>query len=143
VRLQSLRAVDSNATEFILRLQHNYAVGEDSELSRPVDVDLGALLKALAPDARAASPVETTLDGGQPVAAMKRRRSFPTTALGDTHANQLATERATGAAQSAGGGRGKAATPVGLKGGNEGTAAVEVVTLHPMELRTWRVRLTM
>ena len=90
--------------------------------------------------------METTLDGGQPVAAMKRRRSFPTTAAGDMHTDQKATERATtgtGAAQPAGGGRGKVANAdVRLHEGAEGTAAA-VVTLHPMELRTWRVRLSM
>lgn len=54
--------------EFLLRLAHLYAVGEDENLSQNVTVDLGNLFTNLQP----ISYVETSLTGNQPISEMKR-----------------------------------------------------------------------
>ena len=80
LHLQSVRAVAPNASSFLLRLQHLYATGEDAERSVALEVELPELVAAVAPASKTASVRQTTLDGTNDVAAMARRRRFPTAA---------------------------------------------------------------
>lgn len=76
VRLQSVRAVSSVGTTFVVRLQHLFAVGEDPVQSMPAVVDLEALVldNILASPANALKleVVEMTLDAGVPLSSLER-----------------------------------------------------------------------
>merc|ERR1712000_355201 len=65
VRLQVVRATSSRGDELIVRLQHRYAAGEDSEFSAPADVDISAFVLdtvlARPKGVTVASVTETTL----------------------------------------------------------------------------------
>merc|ERR1739841_469297 len=96
---------------------------EDAERSTEQNVDLRALLTALVPDATSAqiSVEEMTLDGARPVTAMAQRRRMPTE---DGQAINQQVSAAIGT---------NVSRPV---------VAPSNVTLHPMQLRTWRVTLS-
>ncbi|KAM3568690.1 hypothetical protein VYU27_009189, partial [Nannochloropsis oceanica] len=95
---------------FILRLAHQFAVGEDQELSQPVTVDLASLF----PHHTLASSVELTLSAGQPKSQLSRL------AWQTTHGQAMA----------------------GREGGKEGGKEDgRMVTLNPMEIRTFEVAL--
>ena len=102
----------AQTSRLFVRLQHPFAAGEDADLSAPARVDLGAFLSALLPTGavvRAAH--ETTLDGSQPVDALRRRRRMPTEGEDDE------AVVADGAA----------------------SAGSDLVVVGPMELRTFEI----
>ena len=115
VHLQSVRALEPNASAFLLRLQHMYATGEDAQRSTTASVDLKELLAAVAPGAKVAGALESTLDGTNDAAArLASRRRFPT-----QHQEDDVTE-------------GEA----GVQKEGDGDAL-----MRPMALKTWRVSL--
>ena len=121
IHLQSVRAVDPNASAFLVRLQHLYAKDEDAERSTEQNVDLRALLSALVPDATQISAEEMTLDGARPITAMAQRRRMP------TEDGQHINHHMSSASDT------NVLHPI---------VAPANVTLHPMQLRTWRVTLS-
>ena len=142
IHLQSVRAVDANASACIIRLQHPYALGEDATLSQAQEVDLSALVMALAPDMKAMDAQPTTLDGAQPVSVMRRRQRFPTEVptdepeLGPTHGQASAFAPSPGQTIS------QIMAPPAQMGTQRWSAKRGVtVNVQPMELKTWRVAL--
>ena len=128
IRLQSVRMLNPNGTEWLLRLQHMYAAGEDPTLSKAQAVDLEAIIKAVLPPtaakrngggaASAWKVLETTLDGMNDVSTLARRRHFPTE--GSAGIEEVAGEAVEVEAE-------------------EVKMAAGAVTIGPMEVRTWRV----
>jgi len=81
VHLLTLRAMPSSNNDVLLRLNHIFAVGEDSEYSVPVKVDIAQLFKNL----RVTNLVEMTLSGNQP-RSESRRLKWRTASTRDTPA---------------------------------------------------------
>jgi len=68
VHLLTLRAIPTSINDVLLRLNHIFAVGEDSIYSAPVTVDIATLFKNL----RVTNVVEMTLSGNKPLSEEKR-----------------------------------------------------------------------
>ncbi len=68
VHLQTLRAISNSDNDVLLRLNHIYAVGEDSEYSQPVTVDLQTLFVNL----RVTQVAEMNLSANQLKSDVKR-----------------------------------------------------------------------
>ena len=112
VQIVTLRLLDSG--EALLRLAHQFGIGEDAHLSKPVSVDLATLFT------RAALPitsaVEMTLTANQPKSELRKRR-----------AAMAATARAA-----RGGGGADAGPPTWLDAWpTEADAQGEARTVHP------------
>jgi hypothetical protein len=75
VHLQSVRASDPNSKALLVRLQHLYATGEDTNLSQAVTVDLDAFL--VSAGLEHASTAEVTLDGMRAVETTCTRTRYP------------------------------------------------------------------
>ena len=114
VHLQSVRAVEPNASAFLLRLQHMYATGEDAQRSTTASVDLKELLAVVAPGAKVAGALESTLDGTNDASRLESRRRFPT-----QHQEDGVTE-----------------ADAGMQKEGDGDTL-----MRPMALKTWRVSL--
>ena len=82
LHLQSLRATAATADGMLLRLQHMFTVGEDTQKSVPQSVDVGKMLSAVR---LVSSVAEVTLDGMQNVSSLAGRNPY---ALG-SHQNAL------------------------------------------------------
>lgn len=74
VRLQSVRALVTNASLVLVRLQHTFAPGDDPDLSVAACVDVGALVDAIlgGNSDKVQDMTEVTLDAGMPVGDVKR-----------------------------------------------------------------------
>jgi hypothetical protein len=106
--------------ELLVRLAHQFAVGEDAELSQPVSVDLFALLAPFQPK----SAEELTLSANQAKSEqLAGKIQWPT----EGHS---AVRSAAAAPASAKSSLRKAAT----------TASSFVVELQPMQIKTFRVQ---
>jgi hypothetical protein len=116
VHLATLEA--SGDHELLVRLAHQFAVGEDAELSQPVRVDLFALLAPFQPK----SAEELTLSANQAKAEqLAAKIQWPT----EGHS----------AVRSA------AAAPASAKSSlRKGTTSTFVVELQPMQIKTFRVQ---
>jgi len=68
VHLLTLRAIPTSDNDVLLRLNHIFAVGEDTQYSQPVKVDIGQLFNNL----RVTNLVEMTLSGNLPKSQEKR-----------------------------------------------------------------------
>jgi hypothetical protein len=83
LHLQSVRAINSNGSTLLVRLQHMYGAHEDASLSVPVQLDLPKFLASIMPSAtKLSSPREMALDGFRSAAARRARRRFPTSQAG-------------------------------------------------------------
>jgi hypothetical protein len=118
VHLATLEA--SGDHELLVRLAHQFAVGEDAELSQPVSVDLFALLAPFQPK----SAEELTLSANQAKSEqLAGKIQWPTE-------GQSAVRSAAAAPASAKSSLRKAAA----------TASTFVVELQPMQIKTFRVQ---
>jgi len=68
VHIMTLRALPTSINDVLLRLNHIFAVGEDSVYSAPATVDIAQLFKNL----RVTNVVEMTLTGNRPLSEEKR-----------------------------------------------------------------------
>jgi hypothetical protein len=104
--------------EGLLRLAHAFSVGEDSQLSKPVNVSLSSIFSGLV----LTHVAEVSLTGNQPKAALvTRKRSTARTG----HLPTLEGET------------GSASWPA------QGSVVSDEVTLGPMEVRTFQIEYTL
>jgi alpha-mannosidase len=108
---------DREAPTFLLRLGHQYAVGEDAALSAPVDVDLSKVL--LNTNYKVMSVTEKTLTGNQDWETYQNRRFVWSNSDKKKASGQTATAE------------------VPLK--DSRSPSETIVTLKPMEIRTFEL----
>lgn len=132
VQLVSLQATSN--TELLVRLAHQYAVGEDAVLSAPVSVDLFALLRSYHP----VSAQEMTLSANQVLAEMLASKiQWPTETPA---APSPAPLTSTASAADTGAVRQESVSKPSLRR----TAVADstfVVVLSPMEIKTYVVQI--
>ncbi|KIY99411.1 hypothetical protein MNEG_8554 [Monoraphidium neglectum] len=130
-----MRAEEGDGSRAVVRLAHQFQVGEDAALSRPARVDLSALLPR-----PLASITELSLT------AARRRADMPPRAKWDVGGGAAAAPARGrgGGGEAAGSGRGEWGWGSGSQEAydvwNHESDEMPVVELYPMEIRTFELR---